>query len=52
MTSAIDSTHPADNVKVDKASTRANWSAAESEITQLQADIGLPSQIAFGLIDF
>ena len=52
MASAIDVTFPADNVKVDKALERANWKAASDEITQLQREVGLPWQIAFGIISF
>ncbi len=52
MTSNIDAAVPADNVKVDKALLRANNAAAKTEIEQLQADIGIPGQLAFGTLSF
>jgi len=50
MSSAVDATVPADNVKVDKSKLRANFSATKSEIEELQRTTRLPWQIAFGTV--
>lgn len=52
MASEIDSTVPADNVKVDKALVRANFAAAEDEITELQNLTSYPRLVARGIINF
>lgn len=48
MTSTIDDTIPADNVKVEKADLRSNFTKAKSEITELQRKVRMPYKIAFG----
>lgn len=50
MTSQIDATKPADNVKASKADLRDNLLTAKNEITQLQRKTSLPYQTAFGAI--
>ena len=50
MASSIDATVPADNVKADKAKFRSNFSAAKDEIEDLQKEVALPRQIAFGTV--
>ena len=47
MASAVDATFPADNVKVDKASFRAQLLVVKNEITALQARIGTPGRLAY-----
>ena len=49
MSSNIDSTKPADNVKVDKADMRSNFSAAKTEIEALQRETRVPWLIATGI---
>ena len=49
MASNIDATIPADNVKVDKADLRSNFSSAKSEIESLQRETRLPWLIAIGV---
>ena len=50
MSSNIDATKPADNVKVDKADTRANMAAAKAEIEALQRETRIPWLIATGIL--
>lgn len=50
MASQVDATHPADNVKVSKATTRAQALIIKNEITALQIQTALPWQIARGEI--
>jgi|TARA_R100000306_G_scaffold28970_1_gene31932 hypothetical protein len=47
MTSAVDSTFPADNVKVSKSDFRAQMLIIKDELTALQ---GVARAIAFGKI--
>ena len=47
MTSAVDSTFPADNVKVSKATMRAQFLTIYNEITALQTRTGVPGAQAF-----
>lgn len=47
MTSAVDSTFPADAVKVSKATMRAQQLIIKNEITALQQRIALPGRTAF-----
>lgn len=47
MSSAIDATVPADNVKADKSLIRQNFATAKSEITALQEQVGLPHKLAY-----
>lgn len=47
MSSEIDATVPADNVKPDKALVRQNFQIAANEISDLQAKTNLPSKLAF-----
>ena len=49
-TSSIDSTKPADNVAVDKADLRANFTAAKEEINDLYKEVSLARRIAFGIV--
>ena len=51
-TSEIDADIPADNVKVDKADLRANFTAAEDEINQLFRETGLPWLLSMGIKSF
>lgn len=46
MSSNIDPTKPADNVKADKADLRANLRAAKEEIEALQRQVRLPFNAA------
>lgn len=48
MTSAVDSTFPADNEKVSKATARAQALVIKTEITELQRKVRLPWKIARG----
>lgn len=48
MSSEIDATVPADNVKASKALIRENFQIAKDEITALQVAVAIPSKIAFG----
>ena len=48
MASAVDTTFPADNVKVSKATMRAENLIVSNEITDLQKKTRLASKIAFG----
>lgn len=50
MASEIDDTVPADNVQVDKALIRANFTAAKNEIDALQNATSVARQIAFDQI--
>lgn len=50
MTSAVDVTFPADNVKVDKSDMRAQLLIISNEITALQKATDLPAEIAFGRV--
>ena len=50
MTSSVDSTFPADNVKVSKATFRAQMLIIKEELTALQNKTDLPRQIAFGIV--
>lgn len=47
MSSAIDATVPADNVKVDKSLIRQNFATAEQEITDLQSKTSLADKLAY-----
>tara|TARA_Y100000310_G_scaffold313255_1_gene361401 strand:+ start:513 stop:764 length:252 start_codon:yes stop_codon:yes gene_type:complete len=47
MTSAVDSTFPTDNVKVSKATMRAQMLIIKNEITALQARTSVPGAKAF-----
>lgn len=47
MSSGIDATVPADNVKADKALIRQNFQNAKDEIEDLQAKTGYVSKLAF-----
>jgi len=52
MTSTVDSTFPADNVKVSKATMRAQFLILKNEITALQQRTGVAGAKAFyGFID-
>lgn len=52
MTSAIDATFPTDNVKVSKATLRAQLLIIKNEISALQVRTGLPGAKAFyGFLD-
>jgi hypothetical protein len=48
MTSAVDSTFPADNVKVSKATFRAQMLVIKNEITEMQRKTRLAWKIARG----
>lgn len=48
MTSEVDSTFPADNVKVSKATMRAQQLVIKNEITELQRKVRLAWKIARG----
>lgn len=48
MSSAIDATVPADNVKSDKSLFRSNFQIAKDEISDLQVATSLPSKLAYG----
>ena len=48
MTSAVDSTFPADNVKVSKATFRAQLLIIKNEISALQKRTGVPGLNIFG----
>lgn len=48
MTSAVDSTLPADNVKASKADFREQFLVIKNEITALQQRTGVAGAIAFG----
>jgi hypothetical protein len=48
MTSAVDTTFPADNVRVSKATARAQQVIIANEITALQRKIRLAWKIAVG----
>lgn len=48
MSSDIDATVPADNVKASKALLRQNFQTAKDEITDLQNQVSIPYKIAFG----
>ena len=48
MTSAVDASFPADNVKVSKATARAQALIIKTEITELQRKIRLAWKIAVG----
>jgi hypothetical protein len=50
MTSAVDSTFPADNVKVSKATFRAQMLTIKEEITALQQRTSIPGDIAYGRV--
>ena len=52
MASALDETFPPDNVKVSKATSRAQALIAKNEITALQKKIGIAGQLAFGTLSF
>lgn len=47
MASQIDATIPADNVKVDKAEVREQFSIAKDEITALQNVTATPRRLAY-----
>ena len=47
MTSQVDSTFPADNVKTDKSGMRAQMLIIKDEITALQAKTGVAGELAF-----
>lgn len=52
MTSAVDSTLPADNVKASKSDFRAQFLVIKDEITTLQTRTSIPGAKAFyGFID-
>jgi hypothetical protein len=52
MTSAVDSTLPADNVKASKSDFRAQFLTIKGEITALQARTSVPGAKAFyGFVD-
>jgi len=46
MSSQIDATVPADNVKADKALIRQNFQIAKNEITALQVVTAIPRKMA------
>lgn len=48
MTSQVDASIPADNVKVEKSEIRANFAIIRDEISQLQRQTRKPWKIAFG----
>jgi hypothetical protein len=48
MSSSVDTTLPADNVKASKADFRAQWLVIKTEIEALQTKTGLPWKIARG----
>lgn len=48
MTSQVDTTFPADNVKVSKATFRAQMLIIKTEITEQQKATSLARRIAFG----
>lgn len=48
MASSIDATIPADDTAVAKSDMRSNFSAAKTEIEDLQKEVALPRRIAFG----
>ena len=50
MASAVDVTFPVNNVKVSKATMRAQFQIIYDEITALQNATGLARQIAFGVV--
>lgn len=52
MASAVDENFPPDNVKVSKATARAQALIIKNEITALQAKIGIAGQLAFGTLSF
>lgn len=47
MSSQVDATVPADNVKADKALFRENFQIIKDEISALQLQSALPRRIAF-----
>lgn len=47
MSSAVDATVPADNVKADKSLFRANFQIVKDEITALQLATSTPRKMAF-----
>jgi hypothetical protein len=49
MASTVSTTFPADNVKVSKATMRAQFLAIYNEITALQKDTSVPRNIAYGI---
>jgi len=48
MTSQVDASVPADNVKVEKSDLRTNFRTTRDEITALQRRTSKPWKIAFG----
>lgn len=46
MSSQIDATVPADNVKADKSLFRLNFQIAKNEITDLQNQVSIPMKMA------
>lgn len=47
MSSQVDTTVPADDVKPDKSSIRNNFAIIKAEITALQQSTSVPRRIAF-----
>lgn len=47
MSSQVDATVPADNVKADKALLRQNFQIIKDEITALQLITAVPRRLAF-----
>ena len=50
MTSQVDATVPADNIKVEKSDVRSNFSVIKDEITDVQRQTSLAWQIARSVI--
>lgn len=51
MSSLIDATVPADNVKADKALLRQNFQVAKNEITDLQNETSIPRVMAVSSVE-
>ena len=52
MSSQIDATVPADNVKADKALIRQNFQIAKNEISALQIAVSVPRKMALDDVQF
>lgn len=50
MSSGVDASVPADNVRAEKAKFRANFQAIKDEIEELQRQTELPWLIAMGVV--
>ena len=50
MTSSVDSTLPADNVKTSKADFRAQFLVIKNELEALQAKTSVAGEMAYGVV--